>query len=168
VDTLAGTDDRALNDEGPLDGVIDDAQATWLTNELANLTKPTIVCSHHSVTSGVKVGSDTLQNLCWKTKFVKAAINGHEHYWKASSFGKWANKGNWIGNDIKRIVGLPTNTLWGDIGYVTMRITPERAIATLVETDYYYPKPTEKSKRMPYWDIIRDERNGQRCIISLA
>ena len=162
LDALQGTDDRGLSDMGPGSGRLDDAQYEWLVEELRKRTKPVFVCSHFPV-SGVVCGKSSLKKLLVHSPCVAGYIHGHDHRWYVGmKFDGWHNP------TIKRSLCLPSTGHWGDIGYTLFRTSGDRAVATLVQHDFYFPRPPEKgAPANPLWDaIVKDNRN-QTCTFTI-
>lgn len=58
-------------------------------------------------------------------------------------------------------LALPSTGLWGDIGYVRFRTTPDGATAELVQDDFYFNTPTAHPVRPRYWDVRLRENQGK-------
>ena len=81
-------------------------------------------------------------------------VHGHDHFWKHGMI-------DWHKAQSKRWLCLPSNGLWGDIGYVKFRVEPHRAVASLVQKDCFHPRPLPKEERNPAWDLQLAENRGR-------
>ena len=140
---------------GPVDGIIDREQGEWLKAELPNWKRPVFVCCHHPMEE-LKVCGKPFESLVMDSPNVVGMIRGHKHHWSKNFHYK-----HWTVSDTKRELGLPSAGNWGDIGYVTMRISPDHAVARLVQRDYWYPRPD--LPKDPHWKAMADENKGQLC-----
>ena len=86
-------------------------------------------------------------------------INGHGHSWRKENL-YWGAGPN---EDVIRSLMLPTGGAWGEIGLVTLRTYPDRAVATLKMIDMVWHdalKPGEK--RPKTYDAIVADQDGDR------
>ncbi len=60
--------------------------------------------------------------------------------------------------------GLSLLAPWGDIGFCRLREYPDRAELTLVQYDYFSPKPlSADAAPNPAWQAIVRDNDGKRC-----
>lgn len=149
-------------------GTLDDKQREWLAYECASSKRPLLVMGHHPADelgggpNGVKgshgfgrllmVHKGSLTNCC-------GYIHGHNHQWYVTrSLLEWHNAA------VGHTACLPSTGHWGDIGYALLREFPDRAELSLVQYDYFTPKPIEKgAKPNPAWQAIVRDNAGSRC-----
>lgn len=145
IDALKGADDRAEKDMGPVEGTIDPAQLKWFENFVAGAKRPFFVGSHQFRDLYVE-GASPISRAA-KSGFFAGWIYGHDHSWCPDiSVASWAN------HRICPTLALPSTGLWGDIGYVCFRTGAEGALATLVQSDFYFQTPTARKPRPRFWD----------------
>ena len=151
LDTLNGEEKAVGGEIGP-------EQEAWLKRELEAAKRPVILGAHHRQRE-LKVGGRGLFEFMRNSDKVVGWINGHEHYWqKANLF--WGGGTN---EDVIRSLMLPTGGAWGEIGLVTLRTYPDRAVATLKMIDMVWHdalKPGEK--RPKTYDAIVADQDGDR------
>ena len=141
-----------------VDGELDDAQQKWLVSAASAAKRPFFVGAHHPPNE-VKVGSDRITAAFEKNPMFAGYIYGHNHRW----FKQWHHKG-YSRSHVIRSVCIPSTGWWGDIGYATMRTHADRAELSLVETDFFFPKPLAKGEKRPReWDEILSENRGDVC-----
>ena len=92
--------------------------------------RPVILGAHLSQRE-LKVGGRPIFELLRDSEKVVGWINGHEHRWKKETLF-WGGGPN---EDVLRALMLPTGGAWGEIGLVTLRTYPDRAVATLKMID---------------------------------
>lgn len=134
-------------------GAIDDEQRAWLESKLAAATKPVFVMAHHPLHE-TKVGKLLMAcpNCC-------GYIYGHEHIWK----GGWAHM-NYRDRTMLKTLCVPSTGHWGDIGFVTLRLEEDRAVATLHQREFFFPKPAKEGEEKPFdWTTIEEEHRGATC-----
>ena len=159
LDGLQGTDDRGLRDMGPGFGLLDKNQQDWLLAELPKRTKPFFVCSHFPVNE-LKVGGKPLSRVLVETHNVIGYIHGHDHRW----YKRYMRNGWRKGEIIKRSLCLPSTGHWGDIGYTLLRTRPDRAVASLVQKEFYFPAPPKAGEPVNLlWTAVTEENRGQTC-----
>ena len=151
-------------------GTLDDAQREWLKLECAASKRPLLVLAHHPAGelgdpgkgntpgSARKFGElimgskDTPTNCC-------GYIHGHDHRWYVTRLLK-----HWSEECVGQTVALPSTGHWGDIGYCLLREHPDRAELSLVQYDYFSPKPlTADVAPNPAWQAIVRDNAGKRC-----
>lgn len=154
LDTLKGTDDRARNDMGPVDGTIDAAQLEWFDGFVATAKRPFFVGSHQFRDLYVD-GKNPIKRLA-KSPYAVGWIYGHDHTWCPDM-----QVASWADHAILPTLALPSSGLWGDIGYVKFRTSPDGALAELVQDDFYFQTPTAHAVRPRYWDVRLRENQGK-------
>ena len=161
LDTLQGGDARGLKDKGPVAGVLFDDQQFFLKEFLMRRRKPVILCAHHR-SSELKVNGRSLDDLIQKSPCIVGFIHGHNHRWQR----------DWCRDELsrpphraKRKLCLPSNGLWGDIGYAICRVFPHRAVVEPVLKDFWIPRPVPNVQRPPEWDeILAEGRSSGHCV----
>ena len=150
-----------LDGEGagnPGDGELDEAQQKWLMSTAAAAKRPFFVGAHHPPNE-IKIGTEKITAALEENPMFAGYIHGHNHRW----FKQWHHKGYSSGH-IVRSACLPSTGWWGDIGYATMRTFADRAELSLVETDFFFPRPLAKGEKRPReWDEILSENRGAVC-----
>lgn len=154
LDTLKGSDDRPYDDIGPVDGTIDPAQLAWLEKFAAEAQRPFFVGSHQFRDLFVD-GKNPIRRLA-KCQHIAGWIYGHDHSWCPD-----VRVASGIDCVILPTLALPSTGLWGDIGYVRFRTTPDGATAELVQDDFYFNTPTAHPVRPRYWDVRLRENQGK-------
>lgn len=85
-------------------------------------------------------------------------INGHEHRWKKETLF-WGGGPN---EDVLRALMLPTGGAWGEIGLVTLRTYPDRAVATLKMIDMVWHDALKPGERRPKsFDAVVADQDGE-------
>ena len=163
LDSLQGTDDRALNDKGPVSGALSGNQQEFMCDFLAKRTKPVILCAHHTA-GELQLRGKSLTSFLAATPCVAGYIHGHNHRWHRD----WYRTEAPVLQRAKRELGLPSNGLWGDIGYATCRVFPDRAVVEPRLKDFWIPRPVPNEKRPPEWDdLLAEGRASGACTIRL-
>jgi hypothetical protein len=158
LDGLLGSDDRGLSDMGPGQGGLDKAQQDWLMDVLPKWRRPVFVGSHWPI-GGMKVGGKPIAQLFFRSPAVAGYIHGHDHRWYKTQAMK-----SWKDSPQIRTLCLPSTGHWGDIGYVTLRLSGDRAVAALHQYEYYFPGPVATDARCPkIWRDITAENQNQTC-----
>ena len=86
-------------------------------------------------------------------------IHGHDHRWYVTRSLR-----HWSETAVGQTACLPSTGHWGDIGYCLLREHPDRAELSLVQYDYFSPKPApEGSVPDPAWQAIVRDNAGSRC-----
>ena len=162
LDSLAGSDDRGQSNMGKVSGDLSAAQQDWLLAELPRWKRPVFVCAHHPYNE-LYVGGKPISKLLFESSNVAGFINGHNHRWYAD----WSLR-NYKDRKLLCYLGLPSTGHWGDIGYTVFRTTPRRAVAELVERDFFFPRPLKEGEARPeVWDAILDKNNGAHYSFAL-
>jgi hypothetical protein len=131
--------------EGPVNGGLDDAQRVWLQETLARAAKPVFVGAHHPITETGVAGLMASNAVC------AAYIYGHKH------MGKQQREAG------VETLCLPSTGHWGDIGYVLVKLSPEGAVFTLHQRDYYAPRPAVKPEdAKPEWKQRVKKNDGSQ------
>lgn len=156
LDALKGTDDRAPDDYGPVDGTIDPLQLTWFEDWIARARRPFFVGTHQGVDLYLK-GESFAKRLA-KSPWAAGWIYGHDHEWLPNyRIVKWGSV------DTLPVLAVPSTGLWGDIGYVLLRTSPKGAVAELRQLDFYFPKPIPAEQRPGTWELrLESHRNASR------
>ena len=155
LDTLKGTDDRAKNDMGPVEGTIDDAQLAWFESWVAAAARPFFVGSHQY--RDLFISGDKPLRRAAKSKWLRGWIYGHDHTWLPD-----ISVSSWSPPKAVQTLALPSTGLWGDIGYVVFRTRPGAAVAELHQDDFYFSTPTSIVPRPAAWDMrVADNRGGK-------
>ncbi len=158
LDALQGTDDRGPKDMGPGHGALSTEQQDWVLDALPKWKKPVFVCSHfpvHELTAGGK----PLDRLLLASPNVAGYIHGHDHRWYTKHMRK-----NWVDTLLKRSLCLPSTGHWGDIGYALMRTDADKAVVTLRQRDFFYPRPEPMDPAdRELWKIVVRENQGLSC-----
>ncbi len=142
----------AAGEPGPVNGGIDDQQAAWLRETLSNYKKPVFIGAHHPIHE-TQVGP-----LLIATPAVVGYIHGHEHAWRTHG-----------SNPSVPTLCLPSTGHWGDIGYVVLDLVDDEARFTLVQHDYYTPRPAATPEAVkPEWKARVAKNNGQTWKASLS
>ena len=164
LDSLQGTDDRAQNDFGPVPGALSDEQQKFLRGFLAKRTKPVILCAHHAPTE-MKLCGKPLGLVVVTTPCIAGYIHGHNHRWTRA----WLrNKDQKTPERAKHVLCLPSNGLWGDIGYATCRVSPGKAEVAPTLKDFWLSRPVSPERRPPEWDdILAEGRASGPCVFRL-
>lgn len=151
-----------LDGEGvgnPVEGELDETQQKWLVSAAAAAKRPFFVGAHHPP-SEIKIGTERITAALEENPMFAGYIHGHNHRW----FKQWHHKG-YGRSHVVRSASLPSTGWWGDIGYATMRTFADRAELSLVETDFFFPRPLAESEKRPReWDeILSENRSGAVC-----
>ena len=155
---LQGADDRALNDRGPNNGQLDKDQQDWLAAALPAWKKPVFVCSHFPV-GDLSVGGKPLAHLLVHTPSVVGYIHGHEHRWCPRDVRE-----AWRKTAPKQGLCLPSTGAWGDIGYALLRTSKGRAVASLVQREFFYPRPPKPGAPVEIlWKTIVQANQNKTC-----
>ncbi len=139
-------------------GELSAAQQEWLTANAATFTRPTFFCSHHP-TKELKVKGKDFIGFLATVPGTAGHIYGHNHRWHKY----WGLK-SWKESKIFRTLCLPSTGHWGDIGYTLFRTNAKTAEATLVQYDFFFPKPLPEGTPQPdLWKKILAENQHQSC-----
>ena len=146
------------------DGDMGEAQFEWLKRESSARTRPFLVGSHHNPKAITDLGRHALGHLAGLRNFV-GWIHGHDHFWR-KDLGLRAWGDTELYRNLYRIVSLPSTGYWGDIGFVTVRTTPQGAVLTNRERDFFFLHPLKPGeKRPPEWDRLVSENAGATVTI---
>jgi hypothetical protein len=163
LDGLQGTDDRKMNDMGPVSGQLCDAQREWLKAELPKWPRKVFVASHFPLEElKIEPKMSLAKFMNEKCPNVKGYIHGHNHRW----YNYWTALG-WKSRKLMRSACLPSTGHWGDIGYAIFRTTPAKADLQYVAKDFFFPKPIDESKgekRPVEWDTILEEHRKNSIV----
>ena len=145
LDALKGTDDRAFNDMGPVEGGLDETQLKWFEKFVAEAKRPFFVGSHQFVDLYVE-GLKPIRRAA-KSPYFVGWIYGHDHQFLPSF-----KVCDWGKEVVKPTLCLPSSGLWGDIGYVIFSPSEKGAVAKLNIQDFYFSTPRPAERRPAYWD----------------
>ena len=164
LDSLQGTDDRAQDDYGPVPGALSDDQQAFLRDFLAKRTKPVILCAHHAP-GEMKLCGRPLSLVLVTTPCIAGYIHGHNHRWMRA----WLrNKDQKTPERAKHVLCLPSNGLWGDIGYATCRVSTGKVEVAPTLKDFWLSRPVSPERRPPEWDdILAEGRASGPCTFRL-
>ena len=139
------------------EGALNDEEKAWLENTLANYQKPVFVCAHHTLgETGITKMLSTSPTCC-------GYIYGHCHRWRKDWTEVWGK-----GTRVVRTLCMPSTGHWGDIGFVTMQLDSEKAVATLHESEFFFPTPPENTADAPaQWAVFPEELDGDTCTFIL-
>ena len=158
LDGLQGADNRAWNDRGPNSGQLDRDQQDWLAAALPAWKKPVFVCSHYPI-GDLSVGGKPLAHLLVRTPAVAGYIHGHEHRWCPRDMRE-----PWRKTASKQSLCLPSTGAWGDIGYALLRTSKGRAVASLVQREFFYPRPPKPGAPVELlWKTIVQANQNKTC-----
>lgn len=155
LDALRGTDDRATDDMGPVDGRIDGEQLKWLRGWMASARRPFFLGSHQFRDLAVE-GLPLPIRLLDESPYAVGWIYGHDHAWCPD-----LGVASWEHNSLLPTLALPSTGLWGDIGYVKFHTSPHGALAELVQDDFYFQTPTAHATRPAFWDVRLGDNQGK-------
>jgi len=146
--------------EKAVGGELGKEQEAWLKREVAAAKRPLLLGAHHTQAE-LSVDGKSLYPFMRANGKVIGWINGHEHYWqKANLFwGEGANE------DVIRTLMLPTGGAWGEIGLVTLRTYPDRAVAKLKMIDMVWHDALRPGEKRPKsFDAIVEDMDGEKII----
>ena len=167
ADTL---DQPTETDKWITPGTIDNAQREWLKTECAAAKRPLLVLAHHPAcelgTPGKGGTYDSARkfgelSMGTKEKPTNCCgyIHGHDHRWYVTRSLR-----HWSEGRVGQTAGLPSTGHWGDIGYCLLREYHDRAELSLVQYDYFSPKPlSADAAPNPEWQAIVRDNAGKRC-----
>lgn len=140
----------------PVPGKLDEDMQEWLAAELKARKRPFFVGSHHPVHELAVNGKPLLPQLD-TAPFCAGYIHGHDHRWAPY----WYHA-DWKGAKIFRHLCLPSTGHWGDIGYAVFKAEADRAVVTLRQSEFFFPKPLNPDQpRPPVWDArVAENRNA--------
>jgi len=156
LDSLKETG-KAEGEGNAVEGILDDAQWTWLQAEVKRRNRPFFVGSHHNPKD---LGGRDMCGLLASTPLAVGYLHGHHHKWMTDWFKKSYGE-----RRIVRVAGMPSTGWWGDIGFTLMRTFDDRAELVMApDNDFFFPNPLKPGEaRPPVWDEIRREHAGARC-----
>ena len=137
-------------------GALDDRQVQWLESQLSSRTddKPLFVMAHHPIED-----LSVIRNQLIQCPSCKGFIYGHKHIWDAG----WIRL-NFMQRDILRTLCVPSTGHWGDIGFVTLSLEKDRAVAKLYEQEFFFPGPLGEGEEKPaLWTEIEREHKDAVC-----
>ena len=141
-----------------VDGGLDEAQANWLLAYAASAKRPFFCGAHHPSKEINFGGKNLIQHLENNPYFV-GYVHGHNHRW----YKEWFHFG-YSKPHVVRSACLPSTGWWGNIGFATFRTQTDRAVLSLVQNDFFFPKPLQPGQsRPPEWDQIMRENEGDSC-----
>ena len=167
LDTL---DQPVETDKWITPGVLEGEQRDWLAETCRKATRPLLVLAHHpagelgeprkgcSYKSARIFGEILMGKKDAPTKCC-GFIHGHDHQWYVTQ-----QLLSWQDSRIGLTACLPSTGHWGDIGFSLLREYPDRAELSLVQYDYFSPRPPkEGAVPNPAWQAIVRDRAGARC-----
>lgn len=153
LDTLSGT-------ESSVGGEFGAAQEDWLEREVKAAKRPVILGAHH-LPEELRFRKKSLLSFMRGCDKVVGWINGHGHSWRKENL-YWGAGPN---EDVIRSLMLPTGGAWGEIGLVTLRTYPDRAVATLKMIDMVWHDALKPGERRPKaFDAIVEDQDGERMV----
>lgn len=152
LDSLQEGDDRSTWITA---GALNEAQTELVQSQLAQSTKPMFVCSHHPINETGLTNTIAASTTCC------GYIYGHLHTWRKTWTEVW-KKGS---QRVVRMLCMPSTGHWGDIGYVTLRLEEAKAVATMHQSDFYFPEPIDNPPAQ--WPIITEENDGDTCTFEI-
>ena len=152
LDTLWEGD--KLEGENHVDGAFDEAQRKWLVARLAAAKKPVFVAAHHYL-SEKGLG---IRKLLVQSPAVHGYIYGHEHEWRSM----YESDGGYTNRQTVRTACVPSAGHFGDIGYCTLDIGPDKAVMTVRQTDHFFNYPCPTAFRQKGWDEVVRENDGRK------
>lgn len=140
-------------------GIFDAAQQDWLRETAKAATRP-FFCGTHHPPSELCIGKDNVLGFLDKNAPLFAGwIFGHNHRW----YKQWHHVG-YSKRHVLRSLCLPSTGWWGDIGLATCRTTATDMTVSLVENDFFFPRPLQPGESRPQeWDDIMAENRGDSC-----
>lgn len=146
----------------PSKGKLSKAHQAWIKEALPGWKRPFLLGAHHSIKAlAVNNGAAPLAEfLRAATPNFRGFIHGHDHLWKRDLCV-------WTDPAARPLLTLPSNGLWGDIGYVTFKTTPKEAVATLVQHDFYLHDPLPPGKEWAAWKNRLADNRGEKCTFAL-
>ena len=161
LDGLQGTDERPLTDMGPGQALFTPDQFEWVKKDFPKRTRPFFVASHFPVEE-LKISDKKGHLGRWLIKNAPMCVGylyGHIHRWRP----EWIHAG-WGQRKSLRTLSVPSNALWGDIGYVKMQTAADRAVCSLELKDFYFPaEPSDPNDRPAPWKLKIEETRGSTC-----
>lgn len=165
LDSLQGSDDRAEDDKGPVKGALSNGQQAFLKKFVAKRSKPVVLCAHHKA-GELSVCGEGLTEFMLKSPCVAGYIHGHNHRWRRDWNRDMAQKPH---QRALRELCLPSNGLWGDIGYAICRLRPDSIVVEPVLKDFWLPRPVPRELRPPEWDdILAEGRASGPCVFRIG
>lgn len=140
LDSLKGDNDGKSN--GPVEGELNEAEGEWLKANLPGWKRPVFLGAHHPIKE-LSVGSTPLMEFIGGCLNVAGWIHGHNHRWLTD--GSTASP---AGGKTVPLLTLPSNGLWGDIGYALFRMDEGGAEAELIQKDYWNPVPGKPAEEV--------------------
>lgn len=132
------------------DGKVGNDQIRWLEKFAAKTKRPFVVCTHHD---GRQMKSFAQKSINLGP-LMRGYIHGHRHSWMLDALHAWDHGGRLV-----RSVGIPSASLWGDIGFVAVRDKGDHAEFKLHQRDCFFPSPDIKREKS--WNLIREENDGK-------
>lgn len=167
LDTL---DEPKETDRWITPGVLNGPQREWLKSACAAAKRPLLVLAHHPAGELGEPGMGCTEKSAHKFGEILLGkpdeptnccgfIHGHDHQWYLTR-----SLLHWSDSRIGLTAALPSTGHWGDIGYALLREFPDRAELTLVQYDYFSPRPPEPDAvPNPAWHSIVRDNDGAHC-----
>jgi len=139
-------------------GAVNEEQKEWLKDTLRDYQKPVFVTAHHHL------GETKVFDILRDCPTCCGYLYGHEHRWRTDSpVFQWGKRG------MLRTMCLPSTGYWGDIGYVTLRLSEDRAVATLHQSEYFFNYPLKEGEERPLqWTLNAQDNDGSHCSFSFS
>ena len=139
-----------------VEGIIDDAQLEWFVDFSQKATKPLFACAHHPARE--------MRNLSAALAAAPTCygwLHGHNHRW----YEYFASDRYKTPRTI-RTVGIPSFSLWGDIGYAVFRAGKKRSTVTCRQTEFIFPNPLMYDRVPENWkQTVKDHDGAQFAFV---
>lgn len=135
---------------GPVPGGLDESQDEWLRKLVSQYRKPVFVGAHHPLHETL-VGPLLVSNPA-----VAGYIHGHHHRWMDNQYPGLP------------LLGVPSTGHWGDIGYTILDLKEREACFTLVQNDYFRPRPLPQGEENAQWKARVAENQGKKKAVALT
>lgn len=153
LDSLKGDNDGIRR--GPVEGELNEAEGDWLKKNLQEWERPVFLGAHHPIEE-LAVGPTPLKEFLGACPNFAGWIHGHDHRWLPN----WCTARK-SGRRTVRLLTLPSNGLWGDIGYALLRMNERGAVAELIQKDFWNPVPGQPSAEIR--QSMMQGKAGQKC-----
>ena len=158
LDSLKGDNDG--KSRGPVEGELNAAEGEWLKANLPGWKRPVLLGAHHPIKE-LSVDGMELKEFLGSCPNFAGWIHGHDHRWVPSWTTAWKSKRRTV-----RLLTLPSNGLWGDIGYTLFRTDPTGAVAELVQKDFWNPVPGRPAPEVR--QRMMQGVTGKKCLFTFG